>query len=547
MNKSMLWFPAVLFGIGSANAQIAPNAGDVLRQVTPATAPQSEPQSLPQIGGIQIEPPMKRLPSGPTLEVKAIRILGSRVLPVQELQDIVKDAIGKSLTLSELEDVATRLTKHYRIKGYFVARAYIPAQEVKDGALAIRVVEGNYGRFIINNQSLADDDVVQGILDAIKDYDIVSLDTLERAMLIANETPGVRVTRADVMPGEKVGTSDFAVDTAATARRNGYALLDNYGSRFTGVNRLTFVADLNEPSGRGDRLSLSGMVSTGKHLENGRLAYETLLKPNGLRGEVALAQTRYSLGDSFEKLGVSGTATSLDASLGYPIKKTRNSMIDLNVSSNIKKLSVTTEPTKYVWSATGGLGFREEGIALGTSGLTQAGFAVTVGALRRETSTRSKFAKLTAYASRVALLPKDFKLTGQVRFQQSLNGKTLDGSEQMGVSGSNGVMAYPSGELSGSNATFARLELSRPLPPIASTPGLSHQWSLFTSWGQASQPKVVSPTDRRREISDVGLSWSGNFKNGAAKVTLAHRLQAAAPTSEPTPRNRLLTQLTWAF
>ncbi|MGA1002118.1 MAG: ShlB/FhaC/HecB family hemolysin secretion/activation protein [Litorivicinaceae bacterium] len=489
---------------------------------------------------------MKKLPSGPRLEVNAIRILGNRVLPEQELQDIVKDAIGKSLTLSELEDVATRITKHYRIKGYFVARAYIPAQEVKDGVLGIRVVEGNYGRFIINNQSLADDDVVQGILDAIKDYDIVSLDTLERAMLIANETPGVRVTRADVMPGEKVGTSDFAVDTSATARKNGFVLIDNYGSRYTGINRLSFAADLNEPSGRGDRLSLSGMVSNGRDLENLRLAYGWLVKPNGLRGELALAKTRYSLGDSFEDLGVSGEATSVDASLGYPIKKTRNSMIDVNVSSSFKKLTATIEPTKYLWSATSGIAFREEGIALGTSGLTQAAFALTVGSLRDEGNT-DEFAKFTADASRVALLPKDFKLTGQVRFQQSLNGKNLDGSEQMGVSGSNGVMAYPSGELSGSNAIFARVELTHPLPSIASAPDFTHQGSLYSSWGQASQPKAVSATDRRREVSDVGLSWTGNFKSVAAKVTLAHRLQAEAPTSEPADRNRLLAQLSWAF
>jgi hemolysin activation/secretion protein len=542
----MLWIPVVLLGIGSAQAQNVPNTGDVLRQVTPPAVPQSDPQTLPQIGGTQIEPPMKKLPHGPRLEVNAFRILGNRMLPEQELQDIVKDAIGKSLTLSELEDVATRITKHYRTKGYFVARAYIPAQEVKDGVLGIRVVEGNYGRFIINNQSLADDDVVQGILDAIKDYDIVSLDTLERAMLIANETPGVRVTRADVMPGEKVGTSDFAVDTSATARKNGFVLIDNYGSRYTGINRLSFAADLNEPSGRGDRLSLSGMVSYGRDLENLRLAYGWLVKPNGLRGELALAKTRYSLGSSFEDLGVSGEATSVDASLGYPIKKTRNSMIDVNVSSSFKKLTATIEPTKYLWSATSGIAFREEGIALGTSGLTQAAFALTVGSLRDEGNT-DEFAKFTADASRVALLPKDFKLTGQVRFQQSLNGKNLDGSEQMGVSGSNGVMAYPSGELSGSNAIFTRVELSHPLPSIASAPDFTHQGSLYSSWGQASQPKAVSATDRRREVSDVGLSWTGNFKSVAAKVTLAHRLQAEAPTSEPADRNRLLAQLSWAF
>jgi hypothetical protein len=69
-------------------------------------------------------------------------------------------------------------------------RKWLPARST------IRVVEGNDGRFILD-KSLVRDDIVQGLLDDIKDCDIVSLDTLERAMLIINDTPGVTVTRAD--------------------------------------------------------------------------------------------------------------------------------------------------------------------------------------------------------------------------------------------------------------------------------------------------------------------------------------------------------------
>jgi hemolysin activation/secretion protein len=338
-------------------------------------------------------------------------------------------------------------------------------------------------------------------------------------------------------------------------------MLDNYGSRYTGINRMSFYAAINEPGGLGDRLSVSGMLSAGAALKNARVAYGTLLKPNGLTGEIAFAQTQYSLGEAFANLDAYGMAKSIDATLSYPIKKTRNSMVDLEwgvSAKDLKDVISAVSTRKKLWSTTAGLSLRQEGYALGTNGVTQANVAITLGELDIRSSnalaadaagakTQGAFSKLVASVSRVALLPKDFTLTGQLRVQQSLNGKTLDASEQMGVSGANGVMAYPSGELSGSNAIFARVELSHPLPSIASAPDFTHQGSLYSSWGQASQPKVVSATDRRREVSDVGLSWTGNFKSVAAKVTLAHRLQTEAPTSEPADRNRLLAQLSWVF
>jgi hemolysin activation/secretion protein len=110
------------------------------------------------------------------------------------------------------------------------------------------------------------------------------------------------------MPGEKVGTSDFAVDTKATARYNGYLMLDNYGSVYTGKNRMSFNVDDNSITGRGDKLSVSGLGTEGTGLLNGRVGYSLPLASNGLRGEIAYSHTRYQLGGSYALLNANGTA-----------------------------------------------------------------------------------------------------------------------------------------------------------------------------------------------------------------------------------------------
>jgi hemolysin activation/secretion protein len=59
---------------------------------------------------------------------------------------------GRSCQQQEYER-AERITKAYKDKGYVVARAFVPAQDVRDGVVEIRVVEGRYERIDISNAS----------------------------------------------------------------------------------------------------------------------------------------------------------------------------------------------------------------------------------------------------------------------------------------------------------------------------------------------------------------------------------------------------------
>lgn len=549
----------VLMALG-AHAQTTPGIGDALRQAQPPVVPSKPAATLPQVGtGQQIEAPMTAFPSGPTVDVKQIDVIGNRVIDTTILTALVADGAGKALTLAELEALAQRITVLYRIQGYFVARAYIPAQEVTGGTIKIRVVEGNYGEFHLKNQSLVRDDIVQGMLDDVKDADIVSLDTLERAMLIINDTPGVQVTRADVMPGSKVGTSDFAVDTQATAPYSGYVLLDNYGTAYTGKNRVSFNADANSVTGRGDRLSVSGLATETGGLLNGRLSYGKPLAPNGLRGEVAVGSTQYALGDTYKSLDAKGTAKTIDATVTYPVRRIRAQTMEVSVNVTYKDLmdkveSTQTQTPKTIRAITAGWLLRDESPLLGLDGLTRVSANLTFGELRINdaaalaldaagANTQGRYGKATLNMSRVSLLPNAFSLTTSVSTQQALNKKNLDGSERMAVSGSWAVMAYPSGELIGSNAVLVRIELARALPTWGD---LQSSWTLFSNWGQAKAAQPLA-TDKTRNISDVGLGWSANYGKAIIKASLAHRLESAAATSEPTSRNKFLVQAGWVF
>ncbi|MFV7791811.1 ShlB/FhaC/HecB family hemolysin secretion/activation protein, partial [Aliarcobacter lanthieri] len=70
---------------------------------------------------------------------------------------------------------------------------------------------------------------------------------------------------------------------------------DNFGSRYTGLYRTQSLVNINSIATLGDKLSVSGLVSNGADLKNGRFAYEIPLNSYGLKADVAYTRTNYNL------------------------------------------------------------------------------------------------------------------------------------------------------------------------------------------------------------------------------------------------------------
>jgi len=215
MNKTIL--KVVTLSVVSSTFLLGdtPNIGDIEKQVKPPKIEKQQP-TLPSIGGSEYKTSMSD--SGKTLYIKSFTFSGNEHISSDELQAIAKEYKDKELSFKKLNELTEKITKFYRQRGYFVARAYLPQQNIlkNDNVLEIAIIEGNYGEFQLKNNSLVKDSIVQGILDYAKRENVVSTKTLEQSMLIINDTPGAVVTRADVMPGKMVGTSDFAITTEAS-------------------------------------------------------------------------------------------------------------------------------------------------------------------------------------------------------------------------------------------------------------------------------------------------------------------------------------------
>jgi hemolysin activation/secretion protein len=539
----------------------APTISDVVHETTPPKEVVPKTESLIQIGGAEkYAPAMVDDKSGRTVFVKAFKITGALHMDVNKLQEKLLSYANKELTFTQLQEAASIITKAYREAGYFVARAYIPVQNMQEEIVEIAIIEGNYGEFRLHNTSLVKDSIVQGMLDDIKDANIVSTNTLERAMLIINDTPGAKVTQADVMPGKAVGTSDFAIKTEATPRYDGFIIGDNYGSRYTGYNRLMVGLNLNSLAGIGDKLNVVGMLSNGADLKYGRIAYSVPLMPNGLRGELSYADTQYSLTGKYANLDAYGTARTVEGSLTYPFIRTRHETLNLTSSLDIKKLNdhqngaVISDKDATVFSL--GAKHTKDYKFFGLDAKTDSVLTLTCGNLKfndvtsRATdtagaNTQGRYNKISGNVEGNIAFNQTNSLSTNLQFQKALGHKNLDGSEDFILGGSNGVKVYPISELSAEDGILLNTELFQTLPTMV---GITQKAGVFYDIGKvymADSSKVT--TFQSRLLQDIGVGYYASYKSLFAKVQLAYVVGGGTITSEPSYSNKLLVQAGWSF
>lgn len=511
----------------------APTTGDILRQVEPPKVPET-PKTLPSVGAEEFKAPLD-VKDDVKIFVKAFKFSGNTVFGSEVLSSLVKPYEGKELGINGLKEVASVITKYYRDNGYFVARAYIPAQKMEDGVVEIAIIEGTYGSFDMKNSSLVDTAEVQGFMDHLKQGQIVSTMSLERQMLLINDLGGAQVTNAEVYPGAAVGTSDFRITVSPTPKYSGYAIFDNYGSRYTGENRLSVGGYVNSLTGIGDTLSLTGLVSNTADLKNVRVGYDRPLGYSGLKGGVSLSLTDYTL-DEIENYDAYGRTDSYNAYISYPTIKTRAHTQTLEASYDHKEMKDSSgtpgaldEAKKQLDALTLKASDKRNTSLLSLPGSLYASLGYTIGHIGMKNDTAyTNDAGLNSAGNytkaALSLIHSQYlldKTTLQTTFKaQKSFGNNLDSSEDISVGGTNGVRAYEDSELSGDQGYAISLDLIHALPAIQT---VSHNASIFLDHAKVWKNDTTFNTDDNiRTLNAIGLGYSLNYQNFDLKATLAH-------------------------
>jgi hemolysin activation/secretion protein len=510
-----------------------PDIGDAVRQSdeTRKNAP------LPATGGAPVlprlvEPPFT-LKDNARLLVRSIQVDGESLVAEIELRAILAPYENRKLTLAEIYEAADKVTTLYRSRGYLVAKAYVPAQDARKGVLRFKIVVGRYGTVTLKNESLVRDSFLRGVIDqALAASPFIHQDELERVMLLTSDLPGAAMPRVAIGRGQQPETSDFVFGVPEGRRVDGYLLADNFGSPYTGRDRLTGGINLNSPLGFGDRLSAFGIVTDDAHLLNGRIAYSPPLGTSGLRGEISAYRTTYTLGGIYQGLDATGTADAISASLSYPLLRRRDDSIYISGGYTHKKLNDNVlgvsiadrnmdlgfvSVTRDTVGALAGLPLITS-TTLSLSGGSvdfpdQAQRALNIAGV----DTAGDFAKINLNFNATLAFTDKLSLSTSVRAQKSLLGN-LDSSEQLGLTGYYGVRSYDEG-LAGDSGYLFTPELKYALPGIQH---YSHSVGLFTDVGAVwlENPAFTTLQKGHTQLNAVGLGYYASYEYSPARALL---------------------------
>lgn len=534
------------------SAQTPPNAGSLNQQL------EREQLERPVESAPQLRIERDSATAAPTADqqrilVKSLHITGARIYSSAQLLAITGFSAARELTLGELRTFAAGIARHYRESGYPLAQAYLPAQDIVNGVVTIAVLEGEYGQVSLRNQSNLADGVANGLLDGLNSGDSIALAPLENRLLLLSDIPGVEV-RSTLVPGASVGAADLIVDVLPGQRFNGTFSVDNLGDRYTGENRLGATLGFNNPTNRGDLLSLR-VLSSDAGLHYGRVAYQI---PFGrFSTGVAYSHMEYRLGKEFKSLDADGTAsiTSLFGSYSLIRSRDHNLNVQLNLDNkdfrdrlNITSTVADKKARVAMLSLNGNARDSFGGGGLSSYALTWSSGEIDI----RNTEAHAvdaatvrsngRYNKLGLSAARLQYVNE--RLSLYAAFNGQIASTNLDTSEKLGLGGISAVRAYPSGESYGDQGYVLNLEARTPLHSLsAKVPG-QLQLIGFVDTGRVNLNK--SPWDtgsnyRSLHGTGIGVNWA-EHNSFAVSATLARRLGSEPVTSAPDDKSRFWLQ-----
>nr|WP_321509377.1 ShlB/FhaC/HecB family hemolysin secretion/activation protein [uncultured Celeribacter sp.] len=200
--------------------------------------------------------PLAPAPGGPCFDIRDIRLTGFE--PFQREPDGYRDLVGHCATAADIAAVLNGINQHYQDLGYITTRAYVPEQDLSDGALDITVVPGRLEGYVYSDGAQADARIRTAFPS--ERGALLNLRELEQGLDNLN-TPRSASGRFQLIPGEQAGGSFVQVYVEDSRPWHADVTINNTGFENTGEVKATANVGFDNLMGMNDQLSL-GLTTT---------------------------------------------------------------------------------------------------------------------------------------------------------------------------------------------------------------------------------------------------------------------------------------------
>jgi len=280
-------------------------------------------------------------------------------LEVQRLVWLIREQRAKrGITLGMIETVADKITNFYRERGFILAKAYIPKQEVREGIVTLTLLLGILGEVEVKNNKMYRTKYISSIFDNMLTIPVTNKNVDEKLYLL-NDYPGLTVT-GFFEPGAQVGDTKLNINVSSERIYDANLRIDNHGTKDTGENRIYGEVFFNNLIGQADSLHLATLYTlTPANATFYQVRYGLNLFNPRIRLTAGVSKNEFILGEGnaeFGTLDLTGETNQSDFTLTYKLKRSRTATHSIDLVSD----TVESILRLGIFGDSGDLGFDDE-------------------------------------------------------------------------------------------------------------------------------------------------------------------------------------------
>lgn len=463
--------------------------------------------------------PEKVVPTEAEMLVTTFVFLGNSVIKTAYLQKMAHEYCNKMLTVTDLKVLCQDISAAYRKKGFFLARAYLPPQDVRGGGVIIMISEGRLGRVRVEGAKHYPENFVREHVRATR-RGVLNSTRLVRSILLLNGYPDLNAA-ATLVKGEEAGTTDVVVQVKDEKKTHFSVNYNNFGAESTAKEKAGLTMQRGSLAQPGDLLSLQGIFGLSTNdVAYSRIDYSVPLNGRGQKLTLSYLESDFQVGGEFKILEVEGQSqiwsfgllsprirketTSLDLVFGFDYKKIENYL--LGTVSSADELRVFRAGLNYDHLD------RRRIRNLVAASVSQ-GLGGIMGGLEKDDPRSSRlgaggqFTKLNVDFRQFRMFGKDSSCLARITAQAASD--PLPVPEQFSIGGADTVRGFPPSEYLGDQGVVASVELLFPVQARLVGRG-KVQLAGFVDHGLASLKNPQPGEDRSQEITGAGagVQWT---------------------------------------
>ncbi|WP_193173754.1 ShlB/FhaC/HecB family hemolysin secretion/activation protein [Nisaea nitritireducens] len=404
-----------------------------------------------------------------TFLLAAVSLEGNTLFSQADLALYYEDILARLVTTSDLQAAATRITEHYKERGYFLTQAYLPPQDLSSGIAVIRVAEGYVERVDFQGDGQVHG-MVRRLASAIDEFRPIKRKDLERVLLLIGDSFGRIVENAEMA---EIDARDgrYALQLTLTAKpESGLVSYDNRGTTSSGKNQIWVSVSSNrfiDPDTQ-LRVGLFTIPDQPQELRYGEMEISRLVGSAGTTVGAVFSASESDAGGIDAIDGIEGSSRRLVLKAAHPVLRSTEASLWLNLSADIRSISEEDDDgsnfkdelrvlrSNLYMYAVDDFGGQNQLYGELSGGLPAFG-ASGVGALRSRLGADAEFLKLRASVTRQQEITNEtgirFHVAGQLADDELLS------SEEFSLGGSSIGRAYDFSELTGDHGVGGSIEL----------------------------------------------------------------------------------------